>query len=131
MGGAAAAIFLTSLIASGISSATVGTLAGQLIMQGFVAFRIPIWLRRAITMIPAFVVVSLGINATSALVISQVLLSLTLPIPMVALLLFTARRDIMGELVNGRMTTILACIAAVIVLTLNLVLLLQGVGFIF
>ena len=131
LGGAAAAIFLTSLIASGISSATVGTLAGQLIMQGFVAFRIPIWLRRAITMIPAFVVVSLGINATSALVISQVLLSLTLPIPMVALLLFTARRDIMGELVNGRMTTILACIAAVIVLTLNLVLLLQGVGFIF
>ena len=131
LGGAAAGTFLASLIASGISSATVGTLAGQLIMQGFVGFRIPIWLRRAVTMIPAFVVIGLGINATSALVISQVLLSLTLPIPMVALLLFTARRDVMGELVNGRTTTIVACIAAVIVLTLNLVLLLQDVGILF
>jgi manganese transport protein len=128
LGGAAAGIFLTSLISSGISSATVGTLAGQLIMQGFVGFRIPIWLRRAITMLPAFVVIGLGVNATSALVISQVLLSLTLPIPMVALLLFTARRDVMGELANGRTTTIVACLAAVIVLTLNLVLLLQNVG---
>jgi manganese transport protein len=88
-------------------------------------------LRRAVTMIPAFVVVGLGVNATSALVISQVLLSLTLPIPMIALLLFTARRDLMGDLVNGRTTTILAAIAAVIVLTLNLVLLLQTAGVIF
>jgi manganese transport protein len=131
LGGAAAAVFLASLIASGISSATVGTLAGQLIMQGFVGFRIPIWLRRAVTMIPAFVIVGLGVNATSALVISQVLLSLTLPVPMVALLLFTARRDVMGELVNGPMTTLVAGIAAVIVLALNLVLLLQGVGIVF
>lgn len=131
LGGAAASIFLASLISSGISSATVGTLAGQLIMQGFVGFRIPIWLRRAVTMIPAFVVVGLGVNATSALVISQVLLSLTLPIPMVALLLFTARRDVMGDLVNGRTTTIVASIAAVIVLTLNLVLLLQNMGILF
>src|SRR6185437_9515374 len=95
---------------------------------GFVGFRIPIWLRRAVTMIPAFVVVGLGVNTTSALVISQVLLSLTLPIPMVALLLFTARRDIMGELVNGRITTLVASIAAVIVLALNVLLLLQSVG---
>jgi manganese transport protein len=131
LGGAAAAVFLASLIASGISSATVGTMAGQLIMQGFVGFRIPIWLRRAVTMIPAFVVVGVGANATSALVISQVLLSLTLPVPMVALLLFTARRDVMGEWVNGRITTILATIAAVIVLALNLVLLLQAVGVVF
>jgi manganese transport protein len=131
LGGAAAGIFLTSLISSGISSATVGTLAGQLIMQGFVGFRIPIWLRRAITMLPAFVVIGVGVNATSALVISQVLLSLTLPIPMVALLLFTARRDVMGEAVNGRTTTIVACLAAVIVLTLNLVLLLQNAGLLF
>jgi len=130
LGGAAAAIFLASLIASGVSSATVGTLAGQLIMQGFVGFRIPIWLRRAVTMIPAFVVIGIGVDATSALVISQVLLSLTLPIPMAALLIFTARHSVMGELVNGRMTTILACGAAVIVLTLNLVLLLQSVGFV-
>jgi manganese transport protein len=131
LGGAAAAVFLASLIASGISSATVGTLAGQLIMQGFVGIRIPIWLRRAVTMIPAFIVVGLGVNATTALVLSQVLLSLTLPIPMVALLLFTAQRDIMGELVNGRVTTVLATIAAAIVLALNLVLLLQSVGLAF
>ncbi len=131
LGGAAAAVFLASLIASGISSATVGTLAGQLIMQGFVGIRIPIWLRRAVTMIPAFIVVGLGVNATTALVLSQVLLSLTLPIPMVALLLFTAQRDIMGELVNRRVTTILATIAAAIVLALNLVLLLQSVGLAF
>jgi manganese transport protein len=131
LGGAAAAVFLASLIASGISSATVGTLAGQLIMQGFVGIRIPIWLRRAVTMIPAFIVVGLGVNATTALVLSQVLLSLTLPIPMVALLLFTAQRDIMGERVNGRITTVLATIAAAIVLALNLVLLLQSVGLAF
>ncbi|HEX3972282.1 MAG TPA: Nramp family divalent metal transporter [Stellaceae bacterium] len=131
LGGAAAAVFLASLIASGISSATVGTMAGQLIMQGFVGIRIPIWLRRAVTMIPAFVVVGLGVNATSALIISQVLLSLTLPIPMVALLIFTARRDVMGELVNGRTTTVLASLAATIVLVLNLVLLLQSVGLAF
>jgi manganese transport protein len=76
------------------------------------------------------VVIGLGVNATSALVVSQVLLSVTLPIPMVALLLFTARRDVMGELVNSRMTTLIACLAAVIVLSLNLVLLLQNAGFV-
>jgi manganese transport protein len=128
LGAAAAGVFLASLIASGISSATVGTMAGQLIMQGFVGFRIPIWLRRAITMIPAFVVVGFGANATSALVLSQVLLSLTLPIPMIALLLFTAQRDVMGNMVNGRVTTVLASIAAAIVLVLNLILLLQSAG---
>jgi manganese transport protein len=131
LGGAAAAVFLASLIASGISSATVGTMAGQLIMQGFVGIRIPVWLRRAVTMIPAFVVVGMGINATNALVVSQVLLSLTLPVPMIALLLFTAQRDVMGELVNGRVTTVLATLAAAIVLVLNLILLLQSVGLAF
>ena len=74
LGAAAAGIFLVSLIASGISASTVGTMAGQMIMQGFVGFRIPIWLRRLVTMVPAFVVVALGVNATNALVISQVVL---------------------------------------------------------
>ena len=131
LGGAAAAVFLVSLIASGISSATVGTLAGQMIMQGFVGFRIPIWVRRTLTMIPAFVVVGLGVNATAALVVSQVLLSLTLPVPMVALLLFTGRQDILGPMANRRVTTILAWLAAAIVLALNVMLLLQsaGIGF--
>ncbi|HEV8014995.1 MAG TPA: Nramp family divalent metal transporter [Stellaceae bacterium] len=128
LGGAAAAVFLVSLIASGISSSTVGTMAGQMIMQGFVGFRIPIWLRRAVTMIPAFVVIGLGVNATSALVISQVVLSLTLPIPMVALLVFTGSRDLMGDFVNRRFTTIAAAVAAAAVLMLNLVLLLQSAG---
>jgi manganese transport protein len=128
LGGAAAAVFLASLIASGISSATVGTMAGQLIMQGFVGFRIPVWLRRAVTMIPAFVVVGLGVNATDALVVSQVLLSLTLPFPMVALLIFTHQREVMGDFVNSRATTILAFLAAAVVLALNTVLLLQSVG---
>jgi manganese transport protein len=121
-------VFLASLIASGISSATVGTMAGQLIMQGFVGFRIPVWLRRAVTMIPAFVVVGLGVNATDALVVSQVLLSLTLPFPMVALLIFTHQREVMGDFVNSRATTILAFLAAAVVLALNTVLLLQSVG---
>ncbi len=128
LGGAAAAVFLVSLIASGISSATVGTLAGQMIMQGFVGFRIPIWVRRTLTMIPAFVVVGLGVNATAALVVSQVLLSLTLPVPMVALLIFTGRRDVLGPMANGRMTTILAWLAAAVVLALNVMLLLQSAG---
>jgi manganese transport protein len=128
LGGAAAVVFLVSLIASGISSSTVGTMAGQMIMQGFVGFRIPIWLRRAVTMIPAFVVIGLGVNATNALVISQVVLSLTLPIPMVALLVFTSSRELMGEFVNRRVTTIAATFAAAVVLMLNLVLLLQSAG---
>ncbi len=89
LGIGAAGVFLVSLIASGVSSSTVGTMAGQMIMQGFVGFRIPIWVRRLVTMVPAFVVVALGANATNALVISQVVLSIALPLPMIALLIFT------------------------------------------
>jgi len=128
LGGAAAAVFLISLIASGVSSSVVGTMAGQVIMQGFVNFRIPIWLRRLVTMVPAFVVVALGTNATEALVMSQVVLSLALPIPMIALVHFTGRRDIMGDFANGRLTQIAAIAGAAVVLTLNIVLLLQVFG---
>ena len=103
LGIGAAGVFLLSLIASGISSSTVGTMAGQLIMQGFVGFRIPIWVRRLVTMLPAFVVVGLGADATNALVISQVVLSIALPLPMISLLIFTRRRDIMGQFANGRL----------------------------
>jgi hypothetical protein len=99
-GVAAAGIFLASLIASGISSSVVGTLAGQMIMQGFVGFQIPLWLRRLVTMAPSFAVVGLGVNATDALVASQVVLSLALPFPMAALVVFTCRRDIMGAYAN-------------------------------
>jgi manganese transport protein len=122
LGSAAAGIFLLSLIASGVSSSTVGTMAGQMIMQGFIGVRIPLWVRRLVTMIPAFVVVALGVNATSALVISQVVLSLALPLPMIALLIFTGRRDVMGVFTNSRFITALAIAGAAIVLALNLVL---------
>ena len=128
LGGAAAGVFLTSLIASGISSSTVGTMAGQMIMQGFVGFRIPLWLRRAVTMIPAFIVVALGTDATNALIISQVVLSLTLPIPMIALLIFTGRRKVMGGFTNSGGVTLIATLAAALVLLLNLVLVLQVAG---
>ena len=128
LGGAAALVFLVSLMASGISSSVVGTMAGQMIMQGFVGFRIPIWVRRLVTMIPAFVIVALGVNATDALVFSQVVLSFALPIPMVALVLFTRRRDLMGEFVNNWPTDAAAIAGAAVVLGLNCVLLLQTFG---
>ena len=128
LGGAAAAVFLVSLMASGISSSVVGTMAGQMIMQGFVGFRIPVWVRRLVTMVPAFVVVALGVNATQALVVSQVVLSFALPIPMVALVLFTCRHDIMGEFANSRLTQVAAIVGTIIVLALNTLLLLQTFG---
>ena len=128
LGGAAAAVFLISLIASGISSSVVGTMAGQMIMQGFVGFRIPIWLRRLITMLPAFVVVALGVNATQALVVSQIILSIALPVPMISLVIFTRNREIMGEYANGRLIGALAILAAIAVLSLNFVLLAQTFG---
>ncbi len=125
LGSAAAAIFGISLLASGLSSSTVGTMAGQVIMQGFVGFTIPIWLRRLITMAPAIVIVALGVNATQALVVSQVILSLILPIPVIALIYFTRRHDVMGSLVNRTSTTILAIGCAVVIVALNALLLYQ------
>jgi manganese transport protein len=128
-GVAAAAIFLVALIASGISSSVVGTLAGQMIMQGFVGFQIPLWLRRLVTMAPSFVVVALGVNATEALVASQVVLSLALPFPMAALVWFTCRRDVMGAYRNGAMLATFAVAGAIAVLALNALLLAQTFGF--
>jgi manganese transport protein len=128
LGIAAAGVFLLSLLASGVSSSTVGTMAGQMIMQGFVGFRIPIWVRRLVTMLPAFVVVGLGANATNALVISQVVLSIALPLPMIALVMFTRNRDIMGGFVNGRVTNVVAISGTIVVLSLNVLLILQIFG---
>jgi manganese transport protein len=128
LGIAAAGVFLVSLLASGVSSSMVGTLAGQMIMQGFVGFRIPIWVRRLVTIVPAFVVVGLGANATNALVISQVVLSLALPIPMVALLIFTRNADIMGRFANSALTHAAAIAGTVTVLLLNAFLILQSLG---
>lgn len=128
LGGAAATIFLVSLVASGFSSSVVGTMAGQMIMQGFVDFRIPIWLRRAITMLPSFAVVLAGVDATRALVLSQVALSIALPFPMIALVWFTSRRDVMGAFRNGALVVGLAALAALVVLGLNVLLLLDAFG---
>jgi manganese transport protein len=128
LGAGAASLFLLSLIASGISSSVVGTIAGQMIMQGFVGFRIPVWLRRVVTMAPAFVVVGMGVNATQALVVSQVILSIALPLPMIALLIFTGRRSVMGRFANTRLTMIVAIAATVLVMTLNAILIAQTFG---
>jgi manganese transport protein len=125
LGTAAAGFFLVSLIASGISASTVGTMAGQIIMQGFVGFRIPIWLRRLVTMLPAFAIVALGVDPTKALVTSQVVLSIALPLPMISLVVFTSRDDVMGAFANGVLARALAIIATVIVLGLNAVLIAQ------
>jgi manganese transport protein len=128
LGAGASAVFLTSLLASGVSSSAVGTMAGQMVMQGFVGFRIPVWLRRLVTMIPAFIVIAAGANVTSALVYSQVALSLALPAPVIALIVFTGRRDIMGDFVNSRLTQAAAVVGAAVILALNVVLVLQIFG---
>jgi manganese transport protein len=128
LGSAAAGVFLASLLASGLSSSAVGTMAGQVIMQGFVGFTIPLWLRRVLTMIPTFIVIAIGVNIIQSLVLSQVILSLVLPVPVIALVTFTRRRDIMGELENSRLTSVAAVACAVAILCLNLLLLWQTFG---
>lgn len=130
LGVGAAAVFLVSLIVSGISSSVVGTMAGQMVMQGFVGFYIPIWVRRLITMIPAFIVVAIGVNSTEALVVSQVILSISLPVPMIALLIFSGKKSIMGKFANHAITQIIAILSAIIVLVLNFVLLFMTFGLI-
>jgi manganese transport protein len=128
LGSGVAGVFLVSLLASGLSSSAVGTMAGQVIMQGFVGYRIPLWLRRLVTMVPSFIVVALGIHATRALILSQVALSLILPVPMIALLILARRRDVMGSYASGSLAMAAATTAAVVVLTLNALLVLQTVG---
>ena len=128
MGVVAAGAFMTSLLASGLSSSVVGTMAGQVIMQDFVGFRIPLWARRAVTMLPAVAVVAMGVGATDALVMSQVLLSLVLPVPMIALLVLIRRPQVMAGFAIGRRMQCLAGFATAVVLVLNGILLLQSFG---
>jgi len=122
LGNLAAVVFLISLLASGISSSAVGTMAGQVIMQSFVGFTVPLWVRRLVTMLPAVAVVALGLNPTQTLVISQVILSFVLPVPVVALVALTAREKTMGPMVNARWVTALAVAAAIAILGLNAIL---------
>lgn len=128
LGNAAASLFMVSLLASGLSSSVVGTIAGQAIMQDFVRFRIPMWARRGMTMIPAFIVVGVGYGATEALVMSQIVLSLVLPAPMIALLHFVSRRDIMGEFVQMGAMRALAIAATTLIIALNVALLASAAG---
>jgi manganese transport protein len=125
LGGAASVIFGISLLASGLSSSTVGTMAGQVVMQGFLRRQIPIWLRRLITMIPALAVIAIKLDPTSTLVISQVILSFGIPFALIPLVMFTRRRDLMGSLVNHRITTLVACLVAGLIVALNVYLLFQ------
>ncbi len=115
--------FGLALLASGLSSSSVGTLAGQVVMQGFIRRRIPLFLRRAVTMAPALIVIAAGVNASSALVISQVVLSFGIPFALVPLVLFSKNRRLMGNLANRRVTTMAASVVAALIITLNVVLL--------
>ena len=108
LGGASSALFALALLASGLSSSAVGTLSGQVVMQGFIKRQIPLMVRRLVTMLPAFVVIAIGVDPSRTLVISQVVLSFGIPFALVPLVIFTARRDIMGPLVNRRITTVAA-----------------------
>jgi manganese transport protein len=103
-------------------------MAGQVIMQGFIGWRIPLWLRRLVTMVPAFVVVGAGYDATRSLIISQVILSLVLPVPMVALVLLSRRRDIMGPMAQGPLMLVLASAATLAIIALNAALLADMAG---
>jgi manganese transport protein len=119
VGPGAALAFALALLASGLASSSVGTYAGQVVMQGFIARTIPIILRRAVTMAPALIVLAFGVNPSRALVISQVVLSFGIPFALVPLVLLTRRRDIMGTLVNRRVTTIAASVVAAMIVALN------------
>jgi manganese transport protein len=119
VGGGAALAFAVALLASGLSSSSVGTYAGQVVMQGFIGRRIPLFVRRGITMLPALVVLGLGLPVTSSLVISQVVLSFGIPFALVPLVLVTRRADLMGALVNRAATTAAAAGIAVLIIALN------------
>ncbi len=127
LGSASSVVFAVSLLASGLSSSSVGTMAGQVIMQGYLRRTIPVWIRRLATMLPALIVIAVGLDPTRTLVISQVVLSFALPFAIVPLVLFTRDREIMGPLVNSRLTTIAAWAVAGLIVVLNLFLLYQTV----
>ena len=127
LGSASATIFAIALIGSGLSSSAIGTLAGQVVMQGFIRKQIPIWVRRIVTMAPAFIAIGIGVNPSRTLVISQVVLSFGIPFALVPLVMFTSRSSVMGVLVNRRMTVIAAWIVAGLIIALNVFLLKQTI----
>jgi manganese transport protein len=125
LGPASATVFAIALLGSGLSSSAVGTLSGQVVMQGFVRRQIPVTVRRLVTMAPAFVVAAIGLDPSRTLVLSQVVLSFGIPFALVPLIMFTSRRDLMGPLVNRRITTVTATVVAALIIALNAFLLAQ------
>lgn len=125
LGKASGIFFALALLASGLSSSSVGTMAGQVIMQGFLQWHIPVWIRRIATMLPALVVIFLGLDPTRTLVISQVVLSFGLPFAIIPLIIFTSRRKVMKGLVNRPLTTFVTCLVAALIVVLNIYLLVQ------
>jgi manganese transport protein len=125
LGGGAALAFAVALLASGLSSSSVGTFAGQVVMQGFINRQIPLFLRRAVTMAPSLIVLGIGLNPSSTLVVSQVVLSFGIPFALIPMVLLTRRADVMGALVNRRATTAVASAVAAMIVALNVFLLFQ------
>jgi manganese transport protein len=128
LGGGAKFFFALALLGSGLSSSTVGTMSGQVVMQGFIRRQIPLWLRRAITMLPALIVVGIGVDPSRTLVLSQVVLSFGIPFALIPLVIFTSRSSIMGVLVNHRATTAVAVVVVGLICALNVFLLTQTFG---
>ena len=128
LGGGSKFFFALALLGSGLSSSTVGTMSGQVVMQGFIKRQIPIWVRRLVTMIPALVVVGIGVDQSRTLVISQVVLSFGIPFALIPLVIFTSRRTLMGVLVNHKATTAVAVIVVGLICSLNIFLLTQTFG---
>src|SRR5262249_24523754 len=125
LGGASSVLFALALTASGLSSSTVGTLSGQVVMQGFLRRRIPLFVRRLVTMLPAFIVIGIGVDPSRTLVLSQVVLSFGIPFALIRLVMFTSRRDVMGTLVNRRTTVAAAVVVAGLISALNVFLLIR------
>jgi manganese transport protein len=123
LGGYSSTLFALALLGSGLSSSTVGTLAGQVVMQGFVRWQIPVWVRRLVTMLPALIVIGIGLDPSRTLVISQVVLSFGIPFALIPLVIFTGKREIMGALTNQRSTTVVAALIAAVITALNVFLL--------
>jgi manganese transport protein len=121
-------LFAVALLASGLSSSSVGTMAGQVVMQGFIGRRVPLFLRRAITMLPALVIVAVGVDPSRALVLSQVVLSFGIPFALIPLVLFCRDRGLMGSLVNRPATTVAAVVVATLVIALNAFLVADTLG---
>jgi manganese transport protein len=125
LGKASSIFFALSLLASGLSSSSVGTMAGQVIMQGFLRREIPVWIRRGATMVPSLIVILIGLDPTRTLILSQVVLSFGLPFAIIPLIMFTSRRKLMKTLVNRQITTLVTCLVAAVIVSLNIYLLIH------